>query len=140
MKNKGYLFGLGAVAIWTGFILVSRQGGLGPLNANDVIAIRYFTCSVILLPFWFFYQRFNFMQWKFVVAALIGGGQKSGRRFLNAGVLGTLSSGRRHVSARPHQTRDKTRGLHRRSWFFQHSILPIIHGPTFRHYARIVRS
>lgn len=73
MKNKGYLFGLSAVAIWTGFILVSRQGGLGPLNANDVIAIRYFTCSVILLPFWFFYQRFNFMQWKFVVAALIGG-------------------------------------------------------------------
>ena len=36
---RGYLFAAIAVLIWSGFILVSRFGGIGPLLPADVIAI-----------------------------------------------------------------------------------------------------
>ena len=71
--NTGYVFGIAAALIWSGFILVSRLGGLSELNAYDVIAIRYATCAVLLFPFWFFAYRFNLLKPKFVVIALIGG-------------------------------------------------------------------
>ncbi len=48
---KGYCFAVCAVLIWSGFILVSRAGGLSALNAYDIIAIRYGTASLLLLPF-----------------------------------------------------------------------------------------
>ncbi len=73
MERSGYMFGMAAVVIWTGFILVSRQGGLGPLNPNDVIAIRYLTCSLVVLPIWLIWQRFNLLQGRIVVSALLGG-------------------------------------------------------------------
>ncbi len=71
--NKGYLYALAAVVIWTGFILVSRMGGISELLPYDVIAIRYVTCAVLLLPVWWFKYRFNLLNWKLVVASLIGG-------------------------------------------------------------------
>lgn len=70
---RGYLFGAIAVLIWSGFILVSRFGGMGPLLPADVIAIRYFTCSILLLPFWLFLYPFNLLNRKLIIAALIGG-------------------------------------------------------------------
>ncbi|MCG8671109.1 MAG: DMT family transporter [Pseudomonadales bacterium] len=70
---NGYWYGLAAVAIWSGFILVSRYGGVGPLMANDVIAIRYVTCSLVLLPIWWFRHRINLLNVKLIVACLIGG-------------------------------------------------------------------
>lgn len=70
---KGYLCALGAVIIWSGFILVSRQGGISPLLSYDVIAIRYLTCSALLLPFWLFWKRFNLLRPKFIISGLIGG-------------------------------------------------------------------
>ncbi|MCG8316367.1 MAG: DMT family transporter [Pseudomonadales bacterium] len=73
LNISGYWFGLIAVSIWTGFILVSRQGGVSPLLANDVIAIRYVTCALVVLPFWWFRYRFNFLEKRFVIASLIGG-------------------------------------------------------------------
>lgn len=69
----GYLFGLGAVLIWSGFILVSRLGGISELNHYDVIALRYGTCALLLLPFWWFKQRFNLFQLKYWLIALVGG-------------------------------------------------------------------
>lgn len=72
-QAHGYLFGLGAVLIWSGFILVSRLGGLSELNHYDVIALRYGTCAVIVLPIWWFRFRFNLFQAKYLLAALIGG-------------------------------------------------------------------
>lgn len=70
---RGYLFGLVAVFIWSGFILVSRFGGIGPLLPADVIAIRYFTCATLLLPVWLWLYPFNLFNRKLIVAALIGG-------------------------------------------------------------------
>lgn len=70
---RGYLFGLVAVLIWSGFILVSRFGGIGPLLPADVIAIRYFTCATLLLPVWLWLHPFNLFNRKLIIAALIGG-------------------------------------------------------------------
>ncbi|WP_290577199.1 DMT family transporter [Ketobacter sp.] len=70
---QGYVFATVAVLIWSGFILVSRFGGIGPLLPADVIAIRYATCSLLLLPVWLFVYRFNLLNPRLIVAALIGG-------------------------------------------------------------------
>jgi len=70
---KGYIFGLAAVIIWSGFILISRQGGLSELNHYDMIALRYGTCAMVLLPFWWFRQRFNLLEPKYWCVALVGG-------------------------------------------------------------------
>jgi len=72
-KAKGYVFGLIAVLIWSGFVLASRQGGLSALNHYDVIALRYGTCALLLLPLWWFKYRFNVLQLKYICIALIGG-------------------------------------------------------------------
>jgi drug/metabolite transporter (DMT)-like permease len=71
--NHGIFFALAAALIWSGFILVSRQGGVSALNGYDVIAIRYLTCSIILLPIWWFKFRFKLLQVRFIVASLVGG-------------------------------------------------------------------
>lgn len=71
--KKGYLCALGAVLIWSGFILVSRKGGISPLLSYDLIAIRYFTCATLVLPFWLFWKRFNVFKPRFILSALVGG-------------------------------------------------------------------
>ena len=72
-KTKGYLCALAAVLIWSGFILVSRMGGISPLTAYDIIAIRYISCAAFVFPFWFFWQRFNLFQPKLIICSFIGG-------------------------------------------------------------------
>lgn len=47
----GYLAALGTVAIWSGFILVSRAGGKTALTPYDILALRLATAGVLLLPF-----------------------------------------------------------------------------------------
>ncbi|MDB4837456.1 DMT family transporter [Marinomonas sp.] len=71
--NPGVFYGLAAALIWSGFILVSRQGGVSPLNSFDVITIRYLTCSLLLLPIWWFKFRFNVFQPRFIIISVIGG-------------------------------------------------------------------
>lgn len=71
--RKGYGYALMAVLIWCGFILVSRMGGVSELLPQDVIFIRYLTCTAILLPLWWFKWRFNLFNWKLLVCSLIGG-------------------------------------------------------------------
>ena len=47
---QGLLYGLAAVAIWTGFILVSRAGALSPLHMTDLVAVRFATALAVLSP------------------------------------------------------------------------------------------
>ena len=71
--RQGYLAAFGAVLIWSGFILVSRMGGISPLLSYDVIAIRYTTCAALVLPIWWFKFRFKLWQPKFIICSLFGG-------------------------------------------------------------------
>jgi len=73
VKQKGYLSALIAVFIWSGFILVSRMGGMSELSQYDVIAIRYATCAAMLLPIWWFKYRFCIFKIKLFIASLVGG-------------------------------------------------------------------
>jgi drug/metabolite transporter (DMT)-like permease len=71
--NEGYVFGITAALIWAGFILVSRMGGVSELLAYDIIAIRYMTCAIILLPLWWLKFRFNLFTPRLIICSLIGG-------------------------------------------------------------------
>ena len=51
LLNPGIFYALAAALIWSGFILVSRQGGVSALNGYDVIAIRYLTCSSTVVAY-----------------------------------------------------------------------------------------
>ena len=68
---SGYICALMAVCIWSGFILVSRVGGLSPLSSFDVIAIRYTVSAVLLVPFWFL-CRFRIWQPRLIISSLTG--------------------------------------------------------------------
>lgn len=46
----GYASALATVAIWAGFILISRLGGKSALTGWDIVALRLGTAAVILLP------------------------------------------------------------------------------------------
>lgn len=72
-RRQGYGFAFAAALIWAGFILVSRMGGMSELLAFDVIAIRYVTCTCILLPIWWFKFRFTLFTPRLIVCSLIGG-------------------------------------------------------------------
>ncbi|QEL57295.1 DMT family transporter [Chromobacterium paludis] len=47
--RRGYLAAFGAVAIWTGFNIVSRLAGKGALAGTDVLALRVGTAALALL-------------------------------------------------------------------------------------------
>ncbi len=49
--RAGYLAALGTVAIWTGFILVSRLGGKSALTPFDILALRLGTAALLLAVF-----------------------------------------------------------------------------------------
>lgn len=69
----GYLCALSAALIWSGFILVSRMGGLSELTTYDIIAIRYVTCTVLVLPIWWIKFRFRSFDKRLIAASIIGG-------------------------------------------------------------------
>lgn len=72
-NESGYVYGLGAVLLWAGFILVSRLGGISELNHYDVVALRYATCALIVLPIWWFKFRFQLFKWRYFAVAMVGG-------------------------------------------------------------------
>jgi drug/metabolite transporter (DMT)-like permease len=72
-QRQGYLAALAAVIIWSGFILVARIGGISQLLSYDVMAIRYVSCALLVLPFYLFKYRFNLFQPKLILLSLIGG-------------------------------------------------------------------
>lgn len=47
---KGYIHAGLAVLIWSGFILVSRTGGISPLTPYDITALRFGTAALLLIP------------------------------------------------------------------------------------------
>lgn len=49
--RNGYLAAAGTVAIWTGFILVSRAGGKSDLTPYDILALRLGTATLALVLF-----------------------------------------------------------------------------------------
>jgi drug/metabolite transporter (DMT)-like permease len=48
--RRGYLYAALVVAIWTGFVLVSRLAGKGTLNAFDITALRFGIAGLLLAP------------------------------------------------------------------------------------------
>jgi drug/metabolite transporter (DMT)-like permease len=72
-QRKGYLAALGTVAIWTGFILVSRLGGKSALTPYDVLALRLGTAALLLALFAGRLPRSTWADWRLWLLALIGG-------------------------------------------------------------------
>ncbi|MFY7959409.1 MAG: DMT family transporter, partial [Elsteraceae bacterium] len=48
--RRGLLFGLGAVAIWGGYLALAKLGITGGLAAADFALIRYATAGLVMLP------------------------------------------------------------------------------------------
>ena len=71
--TQGYLAGLGTVAIWAGFILISRLGGKSALTGWDIAALRLGVGSALLLPFSFSLPRALWHDIKLWTLALSGG-------------------------------------------------------------------
>lgn len=73
--RTGYLAALGTVAIWTGFMLVSRLGGKSALTPYDILALRVGTAALLLA---LFTERLPGHAWRdlrlWVLAALGGVG------------------------------------------------------------------
>ncbi len=70
--RTGLLFGLAAVVIWTGFILVSRAGALSPLAMTDMVAVRFATALLVLLPLVWRYRQI-WWQPRMVLLGGVGG-------------------------------------------------------------------
>lgn len=71
--NKGYLDASFVILIWSGFILVSRLGGKSPLLTYDVVALRFGTAALLLLPVWIWRNKVNLLDPKILALGLTGG-------------------------------------------------------------------
>lgn len=72
-ERAGYIYAALTATIWAGFVLVSRIGGTGPLNAWDITALRFGTAALLLLPAWLWWRRVPLLNGRMVALALIGG-------------------------------------------------------------------
>nr|WP_067289173.1 DMT family transporter [Marinobacterium profundum] len=70
--SRGLLYALGAVLIWSGFILVSRAGALASLTMTDMLAVRFGTALVLLAPL-IWIKRGDLFNLRILVMGLIGG-------------------------------------------------------------------
>jgi len=70
---QGYLAALATVAIWAGFILISRMGGKTALTGWDIVALRLGTASLFLLPFSFSLPAGTWRNTRLWIMALVGG-------------------------------------------------------------------
>ena len=68
----GVAYALAAVAIWTGFILVSKAGALGALALPDMMMVRFGTAFVLFFPF-IWQHRKTILQWRMFALGSIGG-------------------------------------------------------------------
>lgn len=69
---RGLAYALAAVAIWTGFILVSKAGALGSLALPDMMMVRFGTAFILFSPF-IWQQRKTILKWRMLVLGSIGG-------------------------------------------------------------------
>ncbi|HSW15384.1 MAG TPA: DMT family transporter [Solimonas sp.] len=72
--RRGYLYAGLTVAIWTGFVLVSRMAGKGTLNAFDVTALRFGVAGLLLAPLLYFRGLGTLICPKRLVACVLTGG------------------------------------------------------------------
>jgi len=70
----GYLSALGIVAIWSGFIVVSRLGVTGNMNPFDITAVRFLVGGVVTVPFTLLYWPRHIALWKVLLLSAIGPG------------------------------------------------------------------
>jgi len=71
--RSGYGFAAATVAIWSGFVLMSRLGGRSPLTAFDLTALRFGVAAVVLLPAWLFWKRVALFNRTMLQLVLTGG-------------------------------------------------------------------
>jgi drug/metabolite transporter (DMT)-like permease len=71
--KSGYIFAAIVVMVWSGFILVSRLGGVSPLTAWDTMALRFATASCILLPYWLWKRPCSLLDPRVLTLAVVGG-------------------------------------------------------------------
>lgn len=69
----GYVCAALTVAIWCGFILMSRFGGTSGLSPYDVTALRLGTATLVLLPLWLWRRPTGVFSVRMAVLALLGG-------------------------------------------------------------------
>src|SRR5215510_8017424 len=79
LKNSDYargaIYGLAAIWIWAGFIVVSRLGVTTSLTPWDVAAIRFSVAGLLLLPYLLKHGlAFDRLGWKGMVAIILGCG------------------------------------------------------------------
>ncbi len=71
--KKGSLDALFVVLIWSGFVLISRLGGRSELLPYDVVALRFGTAALILLPYWLARNKAKLFKPKMLALGLTGG-------------------------------------------------------------------
>lgn len=86
---------IAAACIWTGFVLISRFGGVSSLTSWDVVALRYGGAAIVLLPF---LRGLGPVNLRSLVVAVFGGVVYASLAFaafrlLPAAVGGTLLAG-----------------------------------------------
>lgn len=72
-SRSGYAFAAATVLIWAGFVLLSRIAGRSELNGNDIVALRFGTAALLLLPAWWFKWRVPLFTRRMCVLMLTGG-------------------------------------------------------------------
>jgi hypothetical protein len=72
-RRSAYSLALMVVAIWSGFILVSRIGGASAMTAWDLFAIRYVTAAAILIPVWRYRRHPALLDGRMLALTAIGG-------------------------------------------------------------------
>jgi drug/metabolite transporter (DMT)-like permease len=72
-NNRGYLFAAATVALWSGFVLVSRLGGVSALSAFDITALRLATAAAVLLPVWLLRHPVRLITARMSALAVTGG-------------------------------------------------------------------
>lgn len=73
-KWSGYLAGIGTICIWSGFIVFSRMGMVGNLNAYDITALRFVVSFLITAPFVFAYWPRHLPFYKCLIVSACGPG------------------------------------------------------------------
>lgn len=72
-ERAGFAYASIVIALWSGFVLVSRIGGTSELSPLDITALRFGTAALVLLPAWLFWKRVPLFNLRMLVLALIGG-------------------------------------------------------------------
>src|ERR1700710_3328267 len=71
---RGSLYGLAAVSIWSGWIVVARLGLRTSLDPWDIAALRFGVAGLILLPYLFNKGlAFDRLGWAGLAAIVLGG-------------------------------------------------------------------